>query len=112
MITLFGLLEGGDTGAWLRQAESWLQSRPEDASLLLAAGRLCIRNQLWGKARSYLESSIAIDPSPEAFDELGRLMLQVGDEDEAASAFRRGLALTTGNSPALPGPAQMSEDGA
>ena len=109
---LYGKLEGGDLLAWLNQAEKWLRDRPEDAGLLLTAGRLCMRNQLWGKARSYLESSIAIDPSPDAFDELGRLMLQVGEDDEAASAFRRGLALTTGHGPALPGPEEaIREDG-
>src|SRR5690606_30017988 len=37
----------------LERAEAWHQERQRDARLLLALGRLSLRNQLWGKARDY-----------------------------------------------------------
>ena len=53
-----------------------------------------VPNSLYtGKARSYLESSLAIRPSPETYHELGQLMLQVGEQESASDAFQRGLTL-------------------
>jgi len=83
-----------DIAAHLRRSEAWLKHRPDDPALLLTAGRLCIRNQLWGKARSYLESSLSIRPSPAAYHELGQLMLDVGEQDAASDAFQKGLSLS------------------
>jgi HemY protein len=94
LITLFGEMTLADSAEQLRQIELWLNKRPEDASLLLAAGRACIRNQLWGKARSYLESSVAIRPSPTAYHELGQLMLQLDEPMAATTAFSKGLTLS------------------
>ncbi|MGI9342600.1 MAG: heme biosynthesis HemY N-terminal domain-containing protein [Gammaproteobacteria bacterium] len=102
LVTLFGEMKPVNAGSHLKQAESWLTSRPEDPVLLLAAGRACIRNELWGKARSYLESSIAIRPTPEAYHELGNLMLQLEERDAATSAFAKGLTLSNRGVPDLP----------
>jgi HemY protein len=54
-----------------------------------------MKAQLWGKARSYLESSLAISPRTDAYALYGQLLKELGEEDEAASAFRSGLALVT-----------------
>jgi HemY protein len=93
LVLLYGQLEA-DGAAQLRNAESWLRQRPEDAALLLTAARLCMRNELWGKARSYFETSNAIRPSPEAWHDLGQLMLQLGEEGQASQAFQKGLTLS------------------
>lgn len=47
-------------------ADSWLKAKPEDAELLMCLGELCITKQLWGKAQSYLEASIAVKPTTHA----------------------------------------------
>lgn len=100
LVTLYGQLDVADGAAQLRHIEAWLNKRPEDASLLLAAGRACIKNQLWGKARSYLESSVAIRPSPAAYHELGQLMLNLDEPQAATVAFSKGLTLSnTGSTP-------------
>ena len=70
--------------------------------MLLAAGRACIRNELWGKARSYLESSLAIRPTPVAYHDLGQLMLQLDEKDAATLAFSRGLTLSNKGVPDVP----------
>jgi len=77
--------------------------------LLLAAARLCMRNELWGKARSYLEANLAIKPRPDAYELYGRLLEQLGERERAADAFRSGLTLAMERSPpsgptALPAP--------
>jgi len=107
LIRLYGTLRMPDPAAHLKRIENWLASHREDPELLLAAGRASLHHELWGKARSYLESSIALRPSAEAYNELGQLMQRLGDSDEATGIFRKGLALTSAGKEAatLPRPA-------
>ncbi|MFS8608656.1 MAG: heme biosynthesis protein HemY, partial [Gammaproteobacteria bacterium] len=57
---------------------------------------------LWGKARSYLESSIAIEPAPEAYALYGTLLDRLGENEQAALAFRSGLALADAGKASVP----------
>ena len=93
LVRLFGLVEGIDPSKQLKRAEGWLARHEDDVDLLLAAARLCLRNELWGKARSYLETVIALRPTPEAYQEYGRLLTQLGETDAAADAYRQGLGM-------------------
>jgi HemY protein len=104
LVAAYGRLDTGDPAAQLAAAEEWLRQRPEDAELLLACGRLCLNNQLWGKARSYLETSLAIRPDPETWRIYGELLVQLGESGAASEAFRQGLAAASGSSPALAAP--------
>jgi HemY protein len=51
LIKRYGELEFGEPHRQLLIAESWIQKRPGNARLLVALGRLAMRNELWGKAR-------------------------------------------------------------
>jgi len=103
LVRLFGLVEGPDPSKQLRRAEKWLGDHGDDPDLLLTAARLCLRNELWGKARSYLETVLALRPTPEAYQVYGRLLNQLGDGDAAADAYRAGLGLVTDEPlPAIP----------
>lgn len=102
LIDAYGKIRSSDAAKQLKQAEAWLRERPEDAALLVCAARLCIVNELWGKARSYLESSIAIDPAPESYALYGNLLDRLGDNERAALAFRSGLALVDGRTLTVP----------
>lgn len=95
LVRLFGLVEATDTTKQLKRAEGWLKSHGEDTDLLLAAARLCLRNELWGKARSYLETVISMRPTPEAYQEYGALLTQMGEADAAADAYRDGLGMVS-----------------
>ncbi len=95
LVRLFGLVEAADTTKQLKHAEGWLKKRGEDPDLLLAAARLCLRNELWGKARSYLETVISLRPTPEAYQEYGALLNQMGEADAAAAAYRDGLGMVS-----------------
>jgi HemY protein len=97
LVRLFGLVEGVDASKQLKKAEGWLSNHSDDPDLLLTAARLCLRNELWGKARSYLESVISLRPTPEAYQEYGALLNQIGEADAAAEAYRDGLGMLAGN---------------
>jgi len=103
LVRLFGLVEATDTTKQLKRAEGWLKNHGEDIDLLLAAARLCLRNELWGKARSYLETVISMRPTPEAYQEYGSLLTQMGEADAAADAYRDGLGMIAAKPlPAIP----------
>ncbi|MCL4790619.1 MAG: heme biosynthesis protein HemY [Gammaproteobacteria bacterium] len=111
LVNLYGELPVADPAAHLKRIEAWLKAHPEDPALLLAAGRACVRHQLWGKARSYFEASLAIRAAPETWRALGQLMAQLGETQSASRAFERGLSMATTATPtataapALPAPA-------
>lgn len=103
LVRLYGLIESSDAAKQLKRAEGWLKEHPDDVDLLLTAAELCLRNELWGKARSYLETVIGIRPSPEAYQVYGRLLNKMGEGDAAAEAYRAGLSLVARSDlPAIP----------
>ncbi|MCY3729832.1 MAG: hypothetical protein OXF98_00690 [Rhodospirillaceae bacterium] len=102
LVLAYGRIQGGGAEKQLRRAEEWLKAHPEDGALLLTAARLCMALELWGKARSYLESSLAMAPGTDAYALYGRLLNQFGEEANAAVAFRSGLGLVTGALEELP----------
>ena len=101
---LYGLLRGKDPARQLQTAEGWLKEHPDDPSLLLTLGRLCLQNSLWGKARDYLESSLRVQRNPEACAELARLLAQLGDTERSNQLFQEGLGLLDRRILALPLP--------
>ncbi|TAM23620.1 MAG: tetratricopeptide repeat protein, partial [Rhodanobacter sp.] len=64
--------------------------------LLLALGRMCVRLKLWGKARQYLERSIALAPSAGAWEALGDACADQGDATQAQRCYRNALAAVRG----------------
>ena len=76
----------------LEQVERWLSESPRDdamrAALLRTAGVLCLREQLWGKAGSYLNESLQIAKEPATLLALARLAEALGNEAEAAQHYR------------------------
>lgn len=102
LVAIYGKLKLGGKDGQLRQTEKWLNRYPEDPVILLAAGRACLRNELWGKARSYIESSIAIEATPAAYHELGQLMLRIDEPAAATTAFAKGLTLSNAGSLDVP----------
>lgn len=90
---LYADCRGGDTLGRIARAERWLEMHPQDARLLLALGRLCREQQLWGKAQSYFEASLAVQPSQDAHVELATLFAQLGRSEESNQAYRSAAAL-------------------
>lgn len=90
---LYAEPDSGDVLRRIERAEGWLQAHPRDAGLLLALGRLCIRQGLWGKAQSYLEASIAIEPTWSAQLALTQLHEKLGNPEAANRHARESLDL-------------------
>lgn len=76
----------------LERVERWLADSPDEnafrAVALRAAGLLCLREQLWGKSKSYLTESLQISKQPSTLLALARLAEALGDEAEAARHYR------------------------
>jgi HemY protein len=77
----------------IERAEHWLLERERDAQLLAALGRLCAEAELWGKARSFLEASLAFDESRSAHLELAQLEERLGQAAQAHTHYRRAAEL-------------------
>jgi len=103
LVFLYGTLADIDTNEQQKIAERWLEDHRDDAVLLAALGKISLRNQLWGKARSYLEASIGQQAAPETYQMLGALLEQLEEPQLAADCYRQGIALASSDSlPALP----------
>jgi HemY protein len=96
LLALYGLAVGEEPKRQLARIEDWLAERGESAALLLSAGRLCVVAKLWGKARGYFEGSIMLGGRPEAYEELGKLLRQLDDSEDALRAYSDGLAVSLG----------------
>jgi HemY protein len=93
---IYGRLSEGDQMGRIAKAEAWLRAHPSDAVLLLALGRMCQRQRLWGKAQSYLEASLSVKATQEAHLELARLLDQLNKTDEANKHYRASAQLNAG----------------
>ena len=78
------LLRAGFRRYW----RSWLV-----LALLVTCARLSLRGELYGKARSYLETSYALAPNPQTAQLLAELLEQLGEPQEAYEAYRHALAV-------------------
>jgi HemY protein len=72
----------------IERAEGWLQRHPQSPGLLRCLGELCLREQLWGKARVYLEESLRLQVHPATYLALARLAEMTGQNAEAAQHYR------------------------
>ena len=94
----------GDTSKRLKQSEKWLQEYPDDPLLHLTLGRLCAREELWGKARHHMIRSLEIEPTVAGYDSLGQLLERKGELEIAMACFRNALRMNQGKDPLpLPG---------
>lgn len=93
LVALYAECPGDESVRQIERAEAWLLAHPDDAALLLALGKLCARQELWGKAQSYLEASISVEPSCSAHLALAQLQEQLENADAARKHYRQSLEL-------------------
>lgn len=96
LAALYAECNGGDTIGQIERAENWLKTNPRDGVLLLTLGRLCARQELWGKAQNYLEASIAVEPTYTAHLAAAQLHDQLGNAEAARRHYRQSLDLAVG----------------
>ena len=93
LIKLYGLVKSSQLEKQLLFAESLSRDHDNNPLLLLTLGRLCMYNDLWGKARAYLEASVGNRELEETYKELGLLMEYLNEPKLAAEYFKKGLFL-------------------
>jgi HemY protein len=95
LVTLWGTLVHADPRRAIKRAERWLAKWPGSSGLLLALGRLCHSEQLWGKAEDFLQR--ALDGCPaQAWEALGALYADRNDHARAQQALRNALLSSRG----------------
>jgi HemY protein len=73
---------------YLQQAEFWLPQHQADADLLRSLGQLCLQLKLWGKAQTYLEASLSVNPTHATHLALAALFEQQGAIQDANKHYR------------------------
>lgn len=91
LINLYGQIK--DNKANLKFIENLSKTHAHSAYLYLTLACICKDASLWGKAKTYLEESIKVKPTKEAYRELGLLLEKLNDEAGAKQAFKDGLLL-------------------
>jgi len=93
LVGLYAECVGTEAIRQIERAEKWLKTNPRDAVLLLTLGKLCALQELWGKAQSYLEASISVEPTYSAHLALAQLNDRLGNADAARRHYRESLEL-------------------
>ena len=94
LVYIYGRIQVKDNTRQLSMAEHWLKNRQQNAILLHSLGKLCITNTLWGKAKDYLEASLAIEENPELYADLAQLMRDMHEEEKSHIFYEKGLKLS------------------
>jgi HemY protein len=93
LVALYGETGSANAMPQIERAENWLRAHARDPALLLALGKLCMRQELWGKAQSYIEASLALEPTHDGHMTLAAMMERIGKHQEAVLHFRRSAEL-------------------
>ncbi len=93
LVALYGDCASGDLVGQIEQAEKWLNQHKNDAGLLLALGKLCLQQKLWGKAQNYLDASVSVSSSNAAYTALGQLAERLGNTTQAFNYYQQAMAL-------------------
>jgi HemY protein len=101
-VLAYGEIEDAEPLDVLDRAEGWLPQHRLDANLLLTCARLAIRAELYGKARSYLETSLNSRPRLETYQILASLAEQLGERDRAYDTLNKALVYAVGRKAILP----------
>jgi HemY protein len=101
LIELYGECQGANPAKQLEQAERWLPANPESHHLLSVLGGLSFRNELWGKAKNYLQTAIEFGAGPKIYNLLAETLEQMGETEAAGDYRKKGLELATNGSRAL-----------
>lgn len=94
LVKYYGEINHPQPEKLLIQGEKWLKRHPQSAALFYALGELCEKLSLWGKAQRYLETSITLSPTPEAYAKLGGLLERRAQPLLASENYKKGLILS------------------
>jgi HemY protein len=94
LVQLFCEIQSNKPQQQLDTAESWLPQHRDSAILLLVLGKLCLKNKLWGKAKTYLETSLSLTPLADTYLQLAMLLdTKMQEAAKAQQLYQQGLKL-------------------
>lgn len=95
LIQEYGLLKIDNLPQRTKQCEDWLERHKDSAGLLLTLGRLNKNQKFWGKAKSYLESSLSRKPLIATYAELAEIHELLDEPIDAQRCAKKGLHIAT-----------------
>lgn len=91
LIERYSLIEHPVLGDAIKQAEKWLINNERNPMLLLALARLNRKYQLWGKSKTYYNTSLNFSPSAAVYLELAGLLEELNEAENAQTCYKIGL---------------------
>lgn len=97
LLDIYADCHDGNLDKPLQRAEKWLENTTanpiENAAVERLLGRLCLKKQLWGKARTHLFNSINAQPEASTYELLGNLLQRQGELEIASLCYYNALQM-------------------
>jgi HemY protein len=93
LMALYAQAHSDSPEVHFKQAKGFLKNHPNNANLLMSLGKIAIHSKAWEDAKDYLQQAIDLEPTAEAYIQLGLTYQQLGDNTKAFSAYQQGAAL-------------------
>lgn len=87
----YGTLPFANLNRQLVIVAAWVKMYGQKPELLLTLARLCVKVQLWGRAKDYFEKCLALGPNPDASLAYGHLLEQLNEPEKAMMKYREGM---------------------
>ncbi|MEE9310612.1 MAG: heme biosynthesis HemY N-terminal domain-containing protein [Cocleimonas sp.] len=91
LVERYGKIEHKNLGVAIKQGEKWLLDHEKSPMLLLALARLNRNYKLWGKSKSYYNSSLNFSPSADIYLEFAEVLEALEEYDNAQICYKQGL---------------------
>ncbi len=91
LVERYGKIEHSNLGTAIKLGEKWLLDHEKSPMLLLALARLHCKYKLWGKSKSYYNSSLNFLPSAEVYLEFAEMLEELDEYDNAQICYKQGL---------------------
>jgi len=95
LLVLFANIQAQDSQKQLQIAEQWLAIHSSNAVLLRILGKISKRCKQMEKAEQYLTKSVGIEATVAAYQILGDVLIEKGDQGKACDSYRKGLELAS-----------------
>ncbi|WP_096086735.1 heme biosynthesis HemY N-terminal domain-containing protein [Agaribacterium haliotis] len=89
LVELYAKIKTEKNDSCLNHAERWLKRYGERPELLFSLGVIAIKNQLWGKARDYLQRSYELEPKAQCLSLKAMVAEQVGDKTLSYELYKK-----------------------
>ncbi len=91
LVERYGQIEHPNLGSAIKLGEKWLLDHEKSPMLLLTLARLHREYKLWGKSKSYYNSSLNFLPSADVYLEFAEMLEELEEHDNAQICYKQGL---------------------